>query len=178
MMPSTLITDRLTLRRPMAADLATFIAYYGTDRSSMNGGPLSPARAWQAFATHVGAWEINGFGIFAITLTGDDRIRGFAGPWFPNDWPEREIGWSLFDPADEGKGIAFEAASAALTHAFGPLGWETAVSYVHPDNHRSSALARRLGAVLDPDAATPPAETRPLVWRHPNPHATSPKDQR
>ncbi len=101
-----LTTDRLVLRRPAPRDLPTFVAFYATDRSSMNGGPLTPGRAWRAFGTQLGAWEMNGFGMFAITLTGDDRIRGLVGPWFPGDWPEREIGWALFDPADEGHGFA------------------------------------------------------------------------
>lgn len=85
------------------------------------------------------------------------------------DWPEREIGWSLYDPADEGKGFAHEAARAAIAHAFDAWGWETAVSYVHPANTRSRALAERLGAALDPVAAKPPAEVPPLVYRHPRP---------
>ncbi|MCR8724034.1 hypothetical protein [Frigidibacter sp. ROC022] len=77
--------DRLTLRRPTAADMQGFVDFFGTERSTMNGGPLLPGRAWRAFAA-------------------------------------------------------------------------------------------QLGARLDPDAATPPAEYRPQVWRHPNPTtATDPR---
>lgn len=169
---TVLRTERLTLRRPAARDLATFVAYIGTGRASMNGGPLPPGRAWRAFAAQLGQWELNGFGLWAITVTGDDRIRGTCGGWFPGDWPEREIGWSLYDPADEGMGYAAEAARAAIAHAFDVWGWDTAVSYVHPDNARSRALALRLGATLDPAAAKPPAEVPPLVFRHPRPAGT------
>jgi RimJ/RimL family protein N-acetyltransferase len=162
-------TPRLLLRRPEPRDLDGFVAFYASERSAMNGGPLTAGRAWRAFGTQLGAWQMNGFGMFAVTFRGDDRIRGLVGPWFPGDWPEREIGWSLFDAADEGRGIAHEAARAALAHAFGPLGWTTAVSYIHPANARSRALAQRLGAVLDAAAATPPAEVTPLVFRHRRP---------
>ena len=162
-------TARLTLRHPAPRDLPAFVAYFATGRSAWNGGPLTPGRAWRAFAAQLGAWQMNGFGTFAVTRTGDDRILGWVGPWFPGDWPEPEIGWSLFDRADEGQGLAAEAARAALDHAFGALGWTTAVSYIHPENRRSRALAERLGATVDAGAATPPADVTPLVYRHPAP---------
>ena len=71
------------------------------------------------------------------------------------------------------KGIlTFEqmAAAAARDHAFGALGWETAVSYIDPDNIRSVALAERLGARHDPEARGP-GENSCLVYRHPRPEA-------
>ncbi|BBU58844.1 hypothetical protein KU6B_51090 [Mameliella alba] len=47
-------------------------------------------------------------------------------------------------------------------------GWSTLVSYIHPDNTRSRALAERLGAVHDPNAQLPEGETaqETLVYRH------------
>jgi RimJ/RimL family protein N-acetyltransferase len=92
-----------------------------------------------------------------------------AGPWYPADWSEPELGWTLWSAAHEGKGYAHEAAVAARAHAYSVLGWTTAVSYIDPDNARSIALAERLGATLDPDAAHHnPAD---LVYRHPAPEA-------
>lgn len=44
------------------------------------------------------------------------------------------------------------------------------VSYIDPDNTRSRALAERMGAVCDPDAALPHfthGQSAPLVYRHP-----------
>lgn len=169
--PTVLTTERLTLRKPGAQDVAAFAAYYETERSKWNGGPLPYGRAWRALATHIGAWEMNGFGMFILCLKGSDEAIGFAGPWVPGDWPEKEIGWSLFSPEHEGKGFALEAARATLAHAYGPLGWETAVSYIAEANERSRALAERLGAVLDPKAPPPPfaSEVATVVYRHPNP---------
>jgi RimJ/RimL family protein N-acetyltransferase len=91
-----------------------------------------------------------------------------TGPWFPEGWPEQEIGWSLWSAEAEGRGFALEAAQAARGYAYGDLGWPTAVSYIRPENRRSIALAQRLGAVLDPDAATPD-DSDDLVYRHPAP---------
>ena len=101
---------------------------------------------------------------------GDDTALGMVGPWFPAGWPERELGWTVWSDAAEGKGYAFEAAAAARDHAFGALGWETAVSYIDPDNIRSVALAERLGARHDPEARGP-GENSCLVYRHPRPEA-------
>lgn len=70
-----------------------------------------------------------------------------------------------------GQGLAAEAAGAARAHAFGALGWTTAVSYVDPGNARSIALAERMGAIRD-DAAPVPHSDRPcLVYRHSAAHA-------
>jgi RimJ/RimL family protein N-acetyltransferase len=168
-MSAILQTPRLLLRRLAPADLSAAEVFFTSERARWVGGPLTAGRAWRGFAAMLGAWEINGFGNFAVTRRGDDRILGFAGPWFPGDWPEREIGWVIFDAADEGQSIAYEAARATLDHAFGTLGWATAVSYIDPANARSRALAERLGARIDPLAAAPHPENPPLVYRHPPP---------
>jgi RimJ/RimL family protein N-acetyltransferase len=77
-------------------------------------------------------------------------------------FPERELGWILFDGA-EGRGIATEAASALRDWA-AARGWTGLVSYIDPANHRSIALAQRLGARLDPHAV--PQDPGDLVYRH------------
>ena len=61
----------------------------------------------------------------------------------------------------------YEAAVAARRYAYDTLGWTRPVSYIHPDNARSIALAERLGCVRDPNAACPFPETPDLVFRHP-----------
>ena len=80
---------------------------------------------------------------------------------------ETEIGWMMFETSIEGKGIATEAADAAIKHAFDVLGWQTAVSYIGHTNARSIKLAEKLGAKLDGAAKGPTPET--LVYRHPVP---------
>jgi RimJ/RimL family protein N-acetyltransferase len=162
-------TERLVLRRPEPRDAAAVIRYFGTDRSAGNGGPLPSGLAWRAFAAQLGHWQIHGFGMWTATRRDENRALGMVGPWTPIDWPENEIGWMIFDDANEGTGLAFEAARAALDHAFSALGWNTAVSYINEHNTRSIRLAERLGAVLDPDATLPPVDWPPLVYRHPTP---------
>lgn len=160
-------TDRLVLRAPGAADWPVWRAFMASDRSRfMRDGETDDGQAWRAFGHVIGQWVLRGYGSFVFTTKGADAALGMTGPWHPFDWPEREIGWSVWTAEAEGKGYAFEAATAARRFAFGPLGWETAVSYVHRDNHRSIALAERLGAVRD-DATRTPWDTPCLVFRHP-----------
>lgn len=167
----TIQTERLVLRQPIPADEADYVAFMRSDRARHVGGSPDQKRAWYAFATEFGHWAIRGFGMWAVTQRGEDRALGFVGPWYPDTWPEHELGWLIYAEA-EGKGVAYEAALAARTHAFRSLGWKTAVSYVDEDNFRSRKLAERLGATLDPAAAWPGQETGAepcLVYRHPAP---------
>ena len=164
-MTATLETPNLVLRKPGAQDLDAALAFFQSDRARYAGGPYSPGRAWRHFACEIGHWDLLGFGMWAVTRKGDDRIAGLVGPWCPADWPENEIGWLIFD-GFEGKGIAAEAARAACDHAFHTLGWSTAVSYIDHRNLRSIALAERLGAVLDPQAPQPKPDAPCLIYRH------------
>ena len=166
-----LTTERLTLRAPAPQDADAFVAFYQTDRAQFVGGPLSPRQAWNFFGTEIGHWAIHGFGMFIVTRHGDDTPLGIVGHWYPLGWPETELGWVLFDEATEGTGIAFEAANACVDHAWGPLGWENVVSYIDHGNDRSVALAKRLGATLDPNAKIPNPEKAVNVYRHPRPKA-------
>lgn len=164
-------TDRLILRGPQAGDWPHFDAMLQSDRGQhLRVGGYDRSMTWRNFNHLIGHWVTRGFGMFVWQAKGDETPLGMAGPWFPETWPEREIGWSVWNPSAEGKGLAFEAATAARRFAYDILGWLTAVSYIAPDNDRSARLALRLGAVLDPDApsmGTPPVR----VFRHPRPEA-------
>lgn len=167
-----LITERLTLRAPASRDWPAFDAFLASPRARfIRSSDYGLAQTWRAFGHVIGHWVLRGFGNFIFTLKGSDTALGMTGPWFPAEWPEREIGWTVWDAAAEGKGYAFEAAQAARAYAYGTLGWTTAVSYVDPANTRSAALAERLGARLDPAAAHPAGDKPCLVYRHPGPEA-------
>lgn len=163
-------TARLVLRAPVAADWPQFRDFILSDRAQFIRAPgLDAPLAWRAFGHAIGMWVMRSFGQFVFCRKGSDAPLGMAGPWFPEGWPEREIAWTVWTPEAEGKGLAFEAAEAARAHAFGALGWTTAVSYIDPGNVRSIALAERLGALRDDAAAWPRPDEPCLVYRHPAP---------
>lgn len=162
-------TARLILRAPLGSDFEAWAAFANSDRSRYIGGPHDRSGAWRAWGHVIGHWAMRGFGMFVFAATSaPDEPLGMAGPWYPEGWPERELGWTLWSDAAEGRGYAREAAEATRAHAFGALGWDTAVSYIHPENARSVALAERLGAARDRAASCPEGKAC-LVYRHNRP---------
>lgn len=166
----TLETQRLILRQPDARDVDGIVRYFTSDRSQYTAGPVDHDTAWRFACVEIGHWAVRGYGMFAVCPKDQpDQSIGIVGAWYPEGWPEPELGWLMW-PEGEGKGYAFEAAEAARGFVYADLGWETAVSYIAHENHRSKALAEKLGCVLDPNAATPRGEPC-FVYRHPDPAA-------
>jgi RimJ/RimL family protein N-acetyltransferase len=162
---TVLTTERLILRQPRMGDLPECVAFWSSDRCHMMGGPWTAEVTATNLQEVIDLWALNGFGLFIVTLKGSDRAVGLIGPWQPEDYPEPELGWSLWDAALEGRGLALEAAVAARDWFFATTGRVTAVSYTHVDNHRSHRLCERMGAVWDPLAPSPsPPPER--IYRH------------
>lgn len=163
----TLTTKRLTLRAPRWDDFEAYAAFRGSDRARMVGGPYSRAKAFDQLCSILGHWHLRGFGRWMVADTITDAPLGIVGLYYPEDWPEPELAWSLFGTA-EGRGIAHEAAVAARAYAYETLGWQTVISLVAATNIRSVALARRLGCREDSVFTHPTLGALP-VWRHPAP---------
>ncbi len=162
----TLHSDRLTLRHHCYADFAPLADLFETERSRHMGGPIPRSVLWRWLAAEVGSWSLLGFGSWAIDLRDSGKTIGQIGINKPDDFPEIELGWILYE-SHEGFGFAQEAAIAARNWAYGPRALPSLVSYIDPANTRSIALAERLGARPDPDAARP--DPTDLVYRHPAP---------
>lgn len=159
-------TDRLILRPLEPRDAPAMTEFYLSERSRMTGGDGTRLKAFQMVTLMLGHWQLRGYGLWAVTLKGSDDIIGMVGPFYPDGWPETELGWVMFE-GSEGKGYAFEAAKAALADVRERLGWRRVVHYIAPGNDRSVALAERLGAVLDPEAPQPKPEGGALIYRQP-----------
>jgi RimJ/RimL family protein N-acetyltransferase len=159
-----LTSDRILLRPYRLSDFERLAEIYRSPRAAYIGGQRPLDKVWRDFAADVGQWELMGFGCWTIEDRATGACMGQTGLNFPVEFPEREIGWVLWEEF-EGKGYAFEAAKLARAYAFDTLKFETLVSFIDPDNARSIRLAQKLGAVLDPDAATPNNEAC-LVYRH------------
>ncbi|KUF09451.1 GNAT family N-acetyltransferase [Pseudoponticoccus marisrubri] len=166
-MPAPILhTPRLTLRPHLRSDMDTFWTFFQGDRAGYVSAPATRSQLWYGFASEVGSWDLMGHGGWGVDLK-DGTFIGQVAIGQPPHFPELEIGWIVFD-GHEGQGYAQEAATAALHWAWGALPIDTLVSYIHPGNTRSIALAERLGAQHDPDAPRPDGETpaETLVYRH------------
>lgn len=150
----TVQTERLRLRAPKMSDFDAFAAFrMDAARTAGVGGPCTRAEAFDKLGEIIGHWHLRGFGRWLVADKQTDAPLGVVGCFHPDDWPEPEIAWSVFEGA-EGRGIAYEAAQAALEYAYTLLGWSTAVSCMTPENTRSAALANRLGATREDDFTT------------------------
>ena len=161
-------TERLRLRGPKTTDFEAMAGFLASPRSTHVGGPVSRAQAWRSFGHLTGHWLHRGYSMFVLADKTTDDAIGMAGPWFPEGWPEPEIGWSIWAPEAEGKGLAHEAALASRRFAYDSLGWKTAISLIAENNHRSQALAHRMGCTRDGSFVH---ETfgASQIWRHPAP---------
>lgn len=144
-MPRTVRTARLTLTQLGNHHTEDFVRFYGDEAASgYVGGPADAAGAWFRLAMYAGQWALHGFGHYALHDASGEFV-GFAGLWFPADWPEIEIGYAIV-PEARGLGYASEAARAVSALAL-ELGAPSVVSYIHPDNEASKQVARAAGAV-------------------------------
>lgn len=165
----TVVTDRLRLRAPKWSDFDAFAAFRMSNRTEHLGGPCTRAQAFDKLGEIIGHWHLLGYGRWIVADKATDAPVGVVGCFFPDDWPEPEIAWSVFEGA-EGRGIAAEAARASLDFAYNTLGWTNAVSCTTPENTRSKALALRLGATREDDYTTRDGMTLE-VYRHVRPEA-------
>lgn len=165
----TVETERLRLRAPEWSDFDAFAAFRMSDRTAHLGGPCTRTQAFDKLGEIIGHWHLRGYGRWMVADKNTNEPIGVVGCFFPDDWPEPEIAWSVFEGA-EGKGIAQEAARATLKFAYTALGWTTAISCTTPENTRSQALALRLGATREDDFKTRDGMVL-QVFRHAGPEA-------
>jgi RimJ/RimL family protein N-acetyltransferase len=159
-------TERLRLRGPRVEDFEVFAGFLQSERAAFVGGTQPRVQAWRAFGHLTGHWVLRGFSMFIIADKATDAALGMSGPWYPEGWPEPEIGWSIWAAEAEGKGVAFEAATAARAWAYEALGWTSAISLIVDGNDRSEALARRMGCVLE-GAFIHEVYGKSRIFRHP-----------
>lgn len=159
-------TDRLILRPPLAEDFDGWAANMADAESArFIGGQQARAAAWRGFLTMVGAWAIQGYGMFSVIEKATGQWVGRLGPWQPEGWPGTEVGWGLARAA-WGKGYACEGAIASIDWALDHLGWTDVIHCIDPANEPSQALARRLGSTLrGPGRLPAPFEDAPIeIW--------------
>ena len=124
--------------------------WIGPDSWRSHGGASGPLAA--ARLRHVGgraAWTV--------------ASLGWVGLYHPVDWPDIELGWTI-DPAFWGRGLAPEAAAAALDHAERTLGRRDLISVIQPNNRASIRVAEKLGG--RPERRMTLRGIRVLIYRH------------
>ncbi len=142
-------SPRLLLRRLAARDLAEFLAY-------LNDPLVARYQSWESYTERQAREQIErqqtaepgrpgGWFTFAAELKETRALVGHVALGVKADDPRQaEIGFT-FARAQQGRGLAREAAGRVLDYAFGVLGLHRVVAVTDCENVRSAALLERLG---------------------------------
>lgn len=151
--PVTLQSRRLILRPWRAADLDPLFAL-NSDAESMRYFAAVHTRAESdAWAGRMQAHiDAHGWGFWVVEEKGGAPFVGVVGlmgiSWQARFTPAVEIGWRVA-PAHRRKGIAEEAARAALAFGFDRLGLDEIVAFTVPANEPSWRMMEKLGMRAD-----------------------------
>jgi RimJ/RimL family protein N-acetyltransferase len=141
-------TDRLFLRPPIAEDLDPWIEIHEDPdvlRYLISATPsVGRVGAWRMIAMMIGHWHIRGYGQWTVIEKATNQIIGRVGLWYPEGWPDLEVGW-VIRKSRWGHGFATEAAREAIDVAFGHVGADHVISVIRPDNLPSIRVAQKLG---------------------------------
>ena len=167
--PPTVQTERLLLRQWRGTDLDAYAELFGDPEVTRYLGdpkPLDRNESWRQMAVYAGSWTLRGFSHWAVELRATGEFIGRLGPWFPEGWPDLEIGW-VISPRHQGRGYATEGARVALRVCHEDLGAQRVISLIRPGNQPSEAVALKLGGVLDGTFQLMGGPT--LVYAYPTP---------
>lgn len=147
-------TRRLRLRPLAVTDRDDFVRLHADERVSSQVGGFDADTAAARLERFEQQWRQLGYGMFAIELPSGE----FAGRCGFVHWPElgaageTEIGWVL-RPDLWGSGLVTEAARACLGWVFDPRaggpGLDRITAMIVPGNHRSEAVAERIGMTFE-----------------------------
>lgn len=171
-----LLTERLDLRIPTAADLVPMheiVLHEETGR--FLGRAISPSAHFERMARNAGSWLLYGYGSFMLRLRGQEKLIGNCGIFHSlrglgEDFDDNpEAGWIL-DHEHGGKGLASEAMHAAIEWFEATHGPRRIVCMIAVGNEASLRLADKLGFALMREAELPDGDRVALLARPPGGH--------
>ncbi|WP_269930008.1 GNAT family N-acetyltransferase [Aminobacter sp. HY435] len=139
-------TARLILRELRMSDTADLLAVF-SDPYAQRFYPemTSEAAAAEWVERNLKRYRQAGFGLWAMIDRASGALIGDCGPTWQDAGGQRvlEIGYHVA-PAWRGRGLALEAARAAMAYGFATTEEPEIGSIVAPDNVASASVARRL----------------------------------
>ncbi len=147
-------TERLTLEPWRSSDWERFRPI-ATDPEVMRyitgGIPWTDEQIQNFVYRQITLYNERGFCRWKLIEAATGELIGFCGPGMWRDLPDPEIGWWLAK-THWGRGLATEAARAALEHAF-KSGVPRVISIARPENLASIGIMKKLGMKLDAEFA-------------------------
>ena len=142
----TLRTARLVLTPVSGADLADLVAIKADPRvfAIMLGGVRSAAETQEELARDVQAWGAEGFGIWSIHELATAAFVGIAGLERRPDGRGVALRFALW-PEAQGRGLAREAAGAALRFGHDQAGLSRILAVARASNFASRTVLGSIG---------------------------------
>ncbi|MFF2745255.1 GNAT family N-acetyltransferase [Kitasatospora sp. NPDC058048] len=166
----TLETPRLILRRWREADVAPMAAVNADPevmRWIRDGSVRDEQQTRAGIRAWEGEWESRGFGLFAVEIRSTGELAGFTGlsvpAFLPEVLPAVEVGWRL-GRSHWGRGLATEAAVAAVRFGFEERGLERIVSIAQVGNDASERIMTKLGMYPARETVNPTSGRRVRVF--------------
>jgi RimJ/RimL family protein N-acetyltransferase len=140
-------TERLILRRFTAEDKHAVFQLNSIPEilTYIPGEPMSSVDQAETILKDLvfPGYEKFGFGRWAVEHKADNKVIGFCGPTFVQEFNEVELGYRYL-PEYWGTGIGFEAANAALS-VIPSFDINHVIALILLGNRGSEALARKVG---------------------------------
>ena len=143
----TLTTPRMTLRPLHDTDTAALYRIMSEPdvmRFFPNPRPPTEEQVGRMIAHQLRHWEEHENGWWAVELRETCRMIGWCGLQYLPESDETEVAY-LLDKAVWGRGLATEAARAALRYGFENQNLDRIIAIVHPDNLGSQKVALKVG---------------------------------
>jgi len=148
---TTLTTDRLLLRVPVASDLDACAAMWADPEVVKFVGKQTFTReqSWARVLRYIGHWQALGYGFFAVVDRTTDRYIGEVGVAnFEREIDPQvsafETGWVLATSA-HGRGLASEALAAVLAWTDVTFPKQTTTCIINVDHVASLRVAAKAG---------------------------------
>lgn len=144
----TIRTGRLTMAPVAWPDLPDIQAIKADPRvfATMLGGVRTPARAAEELAEDVAFWGARGCGMWTVREPSDGAFLGLAGIMRRPDGRGMALRFAFW-PEAQGRGLAREAAWAALRFGHERAGLERIVAVARDSNIASRTLLGGIGMV-------------------------------
>ncbi len=147
----TLETERLILRGYRRGDFTAVYELWSDPRTVrlMGMQPMTEEECWAKFLRSFGAWQVNGFGFWAVEEKATGQFIGELGflnakrAIFP-PLPVPEMGWS-FSASVHGRGYAAEGVRRAIAWGEQHFGRVRFSAIIGHENEPSLKLARKFG---------------------------------
>ena len=166
-LPAAVETARLVLRLPQLADAAALMDIFwdpevvARKQVTLREPPAGIDLATRNTSDMIRQWELRGYGQWSVVEKASGEVVGCVGFYHPQaGWPGVDLGW-LLHRSRWGRGLATEAAVAALQWAWQHTPVEHVISLIAPDDLRSIRIATKIGEQFE-HADADPANGEPV----------------